>query len=55
MIEPNAVLGELRQLIQDVYDLEDDPEVLANALADKLRDLDEHITNGGELPDDWQP
>lgn len=53
-MDPSEALEELRHLVQEVYEYADDPEFLATSIADKVRELDEWITSGGELPEDWQ-
>lgn len=52
-MDPNELLDELRALAEDVFDNGEDPLVLADALATKLTELDDHLSKGGELPEDW--
>jgi hypothetical protein len=54
MIDPNELLEELRYLVQEVFDNGDDPLVLANSLAAKASELDDWLSSGGNLPEDWE-
>jgi hypothetical protein len=53
-MDPDELLEELRSLIQDAFDNSDDPVVIANDLATKASELDEWLSSGGELPEEWQ-
>ena len=50
-MDPNATLELIRDAVQRVQ-ADDGGEL---ELADLVKNLDEWITRGGVLPDDWQP
>lgn len=57
-MDPNAVLKEIRKLIERASDLESfprpDPAELLTELASAVEDLDEWLTKGGFLPSAWE-
>lgn len=58
-MDPNTALDEIRDLYEQIIDDRANANDVADDDVDRLVDLidalDEWITNGGFLPDDWKP
>jgi len=52
-MDPDALLEELRELAQEAFDHGEDPVVLADTFATKFSELDEWLSKGKDLPEDW--
>ncbi|MEK7578546.1 MAG: hypothetical protein AAB456_02410 [Patescibacteria group bacterium] len=54
-MDPNTCLGEIRDLVDDIYRVYGlDDEQLAVQLSQKIVALDGWLNRGGFLPNDWR-
>lgn len=53
--DPNFSLQDIRAGIEVIENGKDDLRIAANAdhLAELVKAMDEHLADGGDLPDDW--
>lgn len=52
-MDPDSILEELRELSDDALSGGSDPEYLSEMLAEKIQELDEWLSDGGRLPEEW--
>lgn len=52
-MDPDSILEELRELSDEALSGGSDPEYLADQLAEKIQELDEWLSEGGRLPEEW--
>ena len=52
-MDPESTLEELRDLVEQAFNNDEDPVVLANELATKFSELDDWLSKGSALPEDW--